>query len=315
MRVFVTGATGFVGQEVVRQAREGGHSVRILVRNSQPRSTNASEIHVGDVLDARTLEGALGDIEAIIHLVGIISEVGRHTFENIHALGTRNMVEAAQRSGVKRFLHMSALGTRAGAVSRYHQSKWAAEETVRQSGLDYSIFRPSLIYGPGDHFVNLFAKMAKFSPVLPIMGAGNARFQPVAVEVVASAFIRALKEPRANHQTFDLCGPQTMTLPQILDEIMAATGRKRWKVYIPMALARCQAALLELFYGQILKQAPPLNRDQLLMLQEDNVGDRSKAEDLFGLTQTPFQEGIRSYLRGSDSKNGTRNTQHVRPQG
>src|SRR5206468_12073467 len=109
-----------------------------------------AEVHVGDVLDASSLEGALTGMAAVIHLVGIISEVGRSTFENVHTRGTQDMVAAAQRSGVKRFLQMSALGTRPKAASRYHQTKWAAEEAVRRSGLDFTIFRPSLIYGPQD---------------------------------------------------------------------------------------------------------------------------------------------------------------------
>src|SRR5207237_1119041 len=108
---------------------------------------------------------------AVIHLVGIISKVGRNTFENVHTQGTQNIVTSAREAGIKRFVHMSALGSRANAVSRYHQSKWAAEEAVRRSGLDYTIFRPSIIYGPKDHFVNLFDKMARFSPVLPVMGS------------------------------------------------------------------------------------------------------------------------------------------------
>ena len=303
MKVFITGATGFVGQEVVCQAHQNGHSLRIQARDSQTPSVRElalktkAEIHPGDVLDSRSLEGALEGAEAVIHLVGIISEVGNCTFENIHIQGTRNMVAASQRSGAKRFLHMSALGTRLGAVSRYHQSKWAAEEIVRQSGLEYTIFRPSLIYGPRDHFVNLFAKLSKFSPVLPIMAKGEARFQPVSVATVAEAFIRALNEPRAIRETFDLCGLETLTLPQILDTILGVTERKRWQLRIPLAIARCQAALLELVYCRILRKAPPLNRDQLIMLQEDNVGEGGKAEELLGLGQTRFRDGIAGYLK------------------
>jgi uncharacterized protein YbjT (DUF2867 family) len=293
MKVFITGATGFVGDEVVRETYQAGHSLRILVRH--PRSSmvqevvsqTAAETHAADVLEPKSLQGALEGIDAVIHLVGIISEVGR---------STRNLVSAAQSSGVKRFLHMSALGTRAGAASRYHQSKWAAEEIVRQSGLDYTIFRPSLIYGPKDHFVNLFSNIACFSPVLPVMGSTSARFQPVAVGVVATAFVRALSEPKSINHTLDLCGPGTLTFPELLDQILEVTGRRRWKLHIPLPLAQVQAALLELLYRGILRKAPPLNRDQLIMLQEDNVGDRRQAEELFGLTQRRFREGIANYL-------------------
>jgi NADH dehydrogenase len=233
----------------------------------------------------------------VIHLVGIISEVGQSTFENIHIEGTHKVANAARICGVKRFLHMSALGTRPAAASRYHRSKWAAEEIVRQSGLEYTIFRPSLIYGREDHFVNLFAKIARFSPLLPVLGNATARFQPVAVEVVAAAFMRALAEAKTINHTLDLCGPDTFTFPLLLDRILEATGRKRLKIHIPLPLARLQAGFLEGVYRGLLRKAPPLNRDQLIMLQEDNVGDCRQAEEILGLTQQRFCEGIGSYLR------------------
>jgi uncharacterized protein YbjT (DUF2867 family) len=303
MKVFITGATGFVGREIVLQAEARGHTLRLLTRKPANRalqhipSISRAEIQFGDVLDSTSLRRAFGGIDAVIHLVGIISEVGRRTFANIHIEGTRNVVAAAQSAGVNRIIHMSALGTRPNASSRYHQSKWAAEEIVRQSGLDYTIFRPSLIYGPNDHFVNLFSTLARFSPVLPIIGRENAEFQPVAVAVVAQAFITALQEPRACNETFDLCGPERMTMRELLDQILAVTGRKRWKVHIPLLVARGQAALLELVCKRLLRKAPPLNRDQLIMLQEDNVGERNKAEEILGLNQGLFREGIGSYLR------------------
>src|SRR5438034_5864811 len=114
---------------------------------------------------------------------------------------------------------MSALGTQPDAVSRYHQSKWAAEQIVRGSGLDYTIFRPSLIFGPQDRFVNVFAKIIRLSPILPVMGNDTAKFQPVSIAVVAAAFVRSLSEPKSIGRTYDLCGPETFTLPEILDEI------------------------------------------------------------------------------------------------
>ena len=302
MKVLVTGATGFVGREVVRQLRKGGQAIRILARSrNSPRVQEAvsrygAEVHVGDVLDAASLDGALSGMDAVIHLVGIISEVGESTFENIHTRGTGNIVAAARQAGVRRFAHMSALGTRANASSRYHQTKWAAEQLVRHSGLDFTIFRPSLIYGPEDQFVNMFARMIRLSPVVPLIGSPSARFQPVPVEAVAAAFVGSLGEPNCADQTYDLCGPEALTLSEIVDRILDVLQRRRLKVQVPLALARCQAVGLEFIYRRLLRRASLLNRDQLIMLQEDNVGNPQPANEIFGLNPLPLREGIAKYL-------------------
>ncbi len=244
--------------------------------------------HLGDVTQASSLRGALGGVEAIIHLVGIISQVGPSTFENVHVRGTQNVLAAAQEAGVRRFVQMSALGTRPNASSVYHLTKWAAEEAVRHGGLDYTIFRPSLIFGPRDQFVNLFAGISRFSPILPILGDGAARFQPVAVQAVAAAFTKSLTDGAALGQTFDLCGPDTLTFEEMLDEILAATGRRRVKVHLPLGVARVQTALLEWLFSKLLHRAPPLNRDQLIMLQEDNIGRGEQANALLRSRRLDF---------------------------
>lgn len=299
MKVLLTGATGFVGAEIAKQLGQAGHPVRRLVRAGRPRRetpASGSEFQPGDVTDAASLKGACDGIQAVIHLVGIISEVGGQTFEKVHTQGTKNLLAEAQRAGVRRFVQMSALGTRPNAPSRYHQSKWAAEESVRGSGLDYTIFRPSLVYGPRDHFVNLFAKIIRRSPVVPIIGRPTALFQPVSVEAVARAFVRSLTDPRATGQTFDLCGPEKFTMPAMIDQILEVMGRKRLKLQVPRWVARCQAAFLEFVFPLLLRRASPLNRDQLIMLEEDNVGNGERANALFGLNHPEFRKGI-DYVR------------------
>jgi len=129
-----------------------------------------------------------------------------------------------------------------------------------------------------------------------VMGSGRAKFQPAAVGAVAGAFVKALSEPRSIGQTWDLCGPETLTLPEILDQILGVMGRKRLKLRVPLFLARCQAAFLEFVFPRLLRKAPPLNRDQLIMLQEDNVGNPRHANELFALKHATFREGIASYL-------------------
>ena len=296
MNVLITGASGFVGRAVTSEVVRAGHSVRALVRRPPHEAGGPVAWVPGSILAPEALREAARGCEAVIHLVGIIGEVGDQTFERVHHEGTLRVLEACQSAGVGRWIHMSALGTRPGAVSRYHRTKWAAEEAVRGSGLRWTIFRPSVIYGPGDGFVNLFERMSRWSPVLPLIGRRTARLQPVPVESVARAFACALDTATAIGKTYDLCGPDRLTLAEILATILRVTGRRRLRIPLPRAVAQVQARLLEAIYPSLLGRAAPLSRDQLLMLDEDNLGDPAPAQRDLGIDSVPFEAGIRRFL-------------------
>lgn len=303
MKVLLTGGTGFVGGAVLEQLCTDGHEVVLLARHpDSAKSLQTNQKHpnisvvAGDILKPETLVAASNGCDAVVHLVGIIAESGRVTFEQVHHVGTRNMVEAAKNSGVQRFVHMSALGTRPNAIARYHQSKWEAEECVRNSGLDWTIFRPSIIYGPGDGFVNLFVRMSKWLPMMPVIGDGRNQFQPIPVKDVAKCFSASFGLQESIGECFDLCGPERLSFVEVLRAILKVTGRNRSLVHIPLPLARVQASALEFVYGKLLRSPPPLSHDQLIMLQEDNVGNPEWANTLFNLHPEPFAAGIASYL-------------------
>jgi len=296
MRVFVTGGTGFVGSEVLRQLSAAGHGVRCLVRpGSESRlAVEGAEIHHGDATDPKSLQGALEGCDAVIHLVGIIREFpGKGiTFKKLHFEATRNMVEAAELQGVKRYLQMSANGTRKEAETTYHQTKWQAETTVRASSLDWTIFRPSLIFGPGDAFVNLIANIMAKLPVMPVVGDGRYRMTPVAVEDVATGFVRALDREEAIGKIYHCCGLQTFTYDQILDLVGEALGKKSvCKIHQPAGLMRPFVSLLEAF------PRFPLTTGQMTMLLEGNVCDPTQWAETFGITPRPFAEGIKKFLQ------------------
>jgi NADH dehydrogenase len=297
MRVFVAGGTGFVGRELVRQLVGAGHTVRCLVRSGSEGKLEVREgveIHLGDATRPDTLEKSLQGCGALVNLVGIIREYpGRGiTFERLHPGATANLVAAAQTQGVKRFLQMSANGTRDQATAPYHQTKWQAEETVRGSTLDWTIFRPSLIFGPGDEFVTMLAALIRKLPVVPVIGDGRYRMSPVAVADVAAGFVGALKRPETVGQIYHCCGPAAFSYDEILDLVAKALGRGPvTKLHHPLFLMKPAIALLEGIPNF------PITSGQLTMLLEGNVCDPHPWAETFAIQATPFAEGIARYLR------------------
>src|SRR5213594_2830910 len=276
-RVFVTGGTGFVGRTVVQALRAAGCAVRCLVRRGSERELHglgAIERVEGDVMARQSLAQGMAGCDAVIHLVGIIREhpsIGA-TFERVHAQGTINVLEAA-------------------AHSRYHQTKWAAEEAVRASPIPWTIFRPSIIYGRGDGFVTILAGMIGRLPVVPVIGTGRQRLQPVPVAHVAQGFVRALSLDASVKHTYDVGGPEPVTMVDLLDRVAAAMGRRRpLKAHAPLGLVRAATTVLYRFPGY------PLTPDQLLMLEEENTCEPGAFYETFDLVPVPLSAGLAAML-------------------
>ena len=294
MRILVTGGTGFVGREVVRQLSGVGNKVTCLVRDTgRARSIlpDKVQLHRGELSDAGSLKSALNECDAVIHLAGIIQERGRSTFEQIHVRGTAVLLKAAVEAGIKRFVHMSALGSRPDAVSRYHRTKYRAEEAVRESGMDWTIFRPSVIFGPGDQFFNLLGKFIRSMPVVPVIGPGNSRIQPIGVTKVAACFALSVGNPETYGKIYELGGSEVLTYNQVYEIIARVLGKQKKYIHVPIGMVKPGAFLMESFLPK-----PLITREQLIMLQEDNLCDPSEAAQEFGLEPETFEEGIRAYL-------------------
>lgn len=300
-RVFVTGGSGFVGSAVVDELLRRDWLVIALAHHGKlPAHAQLREIR-GDIFDVASVDAAMSGCDAVIHLVGIIMEkptIGI-TFERMHFEATRAMVDAARRNHVQRYLQMSALGTRPDAPSRYHQTKWKAEEYVRGSGLDWTIFRPSLIHGPGG-FMKMEAGWArKASPpfvVMPYFGKGllglgaAGLLQPVYVKDVASAFVDAIDTPASVHKTYDLAGPERFTWPELHHAAaIEIVGKHRLTAPIPVWFAKLLA-------GVGLGPMLDFSRDQIVMSQEDNTGDPGPFQTDFGRTLRPFRASLREYV-------------------
>ena len=295
-RIFVTGGTGFVGRRVVRALLAHGLLVRCLVRPGSEedlRGFEAIERVPGDVLHPRGLAAGVEGCSAIVHLVGIIREhrLRGVTFDALHRRATEHMLAIAHEAGVRRFVHMSALGVRADARSGYHRTKWQAEEAVRASGLAWTIFRPSLIYGTGDGFVSMVANMIRRLPVLPILGDGRYRLQPVVVEHVAEGFARACMWEGSAGRTYEIAGPTPYPYLDLVDEIARAMDESPpRKVHAPMPLVKAMTrglGWLPFF---------PVTRDQLLMLEEESVADAGPFYADFNLAPEPLPDGLRRML-------------------
>ncbi|GAV21331.1 NADH dehydrogenase [Mariprofundus micogutta] len=228
-----------------------------------------------DVVDGTGLDKAVAGADTVIYLVGLLFEKGCQNFATAHVDGVARVLDACKRAGVQQYLHMSALGAGQVDESAYAQTKGEAEALVRESGLNWTIFRPSIIYGAGDNFFNQFKAMSALLPVMPVI-SGATRFQPVWVEDVARAFVSSIGNRHVNGQAYDLGGPGTYSFQELLEMLMAELGRKRLLIPVPGFAAK----LMALFTG--LLPTPPITLDQLKLLAHDNVVDGEPFPAIFG---------------------------------
>lgn len=285
MRILVTGASGFVGKAVVAELIHRGHQVWAGSR----RGEAGPGVHgvTLDVADPGSVQRAVGlaDPEVVVHLVGIIAQKGEQTFERVHVEGTRHVLAATPRGA--RYVHMSALGAREDSASRYSSSKARAEALVRASGLRWTIFQPSLIFGPGDDFFGrVLRELVSAGPVVPQIGDGSFPFRPVSVQDVAQAFAGAAGSEVGTGQTFALTGPEEFTFRQLLTLELQALGKRKPVLPVPLALMNLAVPLM-----QLLPQ-PPITRDQYAMLKEGNTAPNEPARTVFALPMLRLQEQL-----------------------
>ena len=302
----VFGGSGFIGRYVVKRLAAAGYQVRIAARDTEAAAALKPMGDVGQIVamgasvnDAAAVARAVEGAEVVVSLVGILAEARPGDFQRIQADGAATIAQAAAAAGVRRLVHVSALGVSAEHPSLYARSKAAGEAAVRAAFPAAVILRPSLVFGPEDGFFNRFARMAQLSPVMPVIG-GATRFQPVYVGDVADAVMAGLTDAAAG-KTFELGGPRVATMRELLTYILAETARPRCLVAVPMVVARMQAMLLEHVPGK------PLTRDQLLLLARDNVV-ASGADGLaaLGIAATPMEAVVPAYLRRYQPGGGVR---------
>lgn len=304
--VLVVGGTGFVGRHVVARLVGRGYAVTVPTRR-RGRAGHlimlpTIDVVEADVHDDATLARLVRGPDAVINLVGILqgsrgSPYGPE-FARAHVELPQRIVAACAVAGVRRYLHMSALGADSQGPSMYQRSKGDGEARVRASGLDWTIFRPSVIFGPEDKFLNMFAQLARLFPVLPVGGTA-VRFQPVWVGDVADAFCNALDKRATFGGTYELAGPRVYTLRELVEFAARASGHPRPVIGMPGAAARMQAMLMELAPGE-----PLMSRDNLDSMKVDNVASVQPFEPApeLGIRLTAMEAEAPSYLSGQGSR-------------
>ena len=291
--ILVTGGTGFVGGHVVHALRAAGKDVRVLVRD---RRTGArveawgATLAEGDMTDPTSLRAAVDGCEAVVHLVAI--RQGREErFRRVMVEGTRDLLAAATAAGVGRVVHMSALGTsdQTKDLVPYYGAKWDSERLVEGSGIPYVIFRPSFVFGTDGGILPTFVKLARFTPVTPIIGSGRQRIQPIWVDDVAEYFVRAVDLEAAPGRIFELGGPDAVSWNEFWERLKRARRSRRPSVHVPVRLMRLNALVTERLPGDI-----PLTNDLLTMLEHgDNVVSNPVAVETFGFPLVPLDEQLR----------------------
>lgn len=315
--VTVFGGTGFVGRHIVKRLLERDFIVRVPTRSFERVKKLKPMGYLGqvvpvhcDVRNEDSIKGAIEGSEAVINLLGILYERGSNNFLNIHVKAAKRIAEEARACGVKTMVHMSALGVDKNSAANYATSKLAGENAVREVFPNAVIFRPSVIFGPNDNFLNKFATLARFSPILPVIGApglpkvdlgegkvdilgdGGPKFQPVYVGDVSDAFVAAVCDPSLAGKTFELGGPETYSFMGLLRDMLRITRQRAILMPVPYWLASIKA-----FFLQFLP-VPPMTPDQVRLLKVDNVvseGAAGFAE--LGITPNSLEAVAPSYLK------------------
>jgi uncharacterized protein YbjT (DUF2867 family) len=295
--ILVAGGTGFVGAGIVRELARRGKPVEVLSRHPDPARFPGLnvEFRQGDVTQPETLAAAMQGVDAVVGCQQFpnspIENPGKgYTFEKIDAEGTENLVRAAKAAGVGRYVYLSGAG--AGPEGRHwFVAKWRAETAVKDSGLTYTILRPSWVYGPEDRSLNRFLKMSRFLPFVPLIGmAGAQQMQPVFIDDVGRGVVESLDNPAANNQLFELGGPQVMSMSDVVRAALRASGRRRLLLPSPKPLMKLVASVIQFAPGR------PLTPDAVDFIAHDALADPTAIQQKLGLRVTPLDEALATYL-------------------
>lgn len=304
MNIFFSGSTGYVGRRILSTLIDSGHTVFVLLRNESVNKIPEQfmpnlRIIKGDVTNHESYAGKLSDCDAIMYLPGLIREFPKRgiTFQQIHFTSVKNMIDSANREGVKRFLLMSANGVRPNASTQYLRTKYDAEEYLKQSGLRWTIFRPSVIFGDENkkvkNFISVIIDLLNQMPLfVPVIGNGEYRLQPISIQNVADAFVKSLESENSIGKTYSLCGKKVFTYNQLVDLILKFLGKKKLKLHLPVWQMKLLAKLFDKY------EWFPVTYDQITMLLEENIcrGGTDFFEEL-NIEPIDLEDGLKVFLK------------------
>lgn len=269
--IAVLGGTGFIGRNVLEQLSQGEEPMRALYRKSSKadslRQYKNVELVEGDVVDPASLKRLMQGADKLIHAAAVTGNIKNvnNIYERVHVEGTKNVVKAAQEAGIRKIVLLSGLGTKPANPGTYMQTRWLMEEAIRQSGIDWFILQPSILFGKGSEFFEAQARIIKLAPVAPVIGNGKTRFQPIYVKDVARCTVEALNSPDKVGRALAIGGPEYYTMNELINLIVRTLGKKRIKVYLPLWAAGIQAKLFNLL------PKPPLTPATVELFDFDNV--------------------------------------------
>ena len=274
----------------MRELLERGHEVRCLVHTPGRERMfphRDVEVQYGSISDPTALKNAFYDAESVIHLVGVIRPTRLNSFDDVHREGTANVLAAAKQAGANHFLHVSVIGAANDQTYPYLYTKWLGEQEVVKSGMDFTIFRPSMLFGEGDEFLNSLAGMIRLFPIVPVIGSGKNRLHPLAADDLARCIAITLSREDLKGRTIDLGGAERLSYNELVTEVAKAMGKRRLRFHLPVWLMRSVAAV-----SQGIMPRPPITTDQIKMLGIRSVAEMGEVERVFGFTPQSLEGNI-----------------------
>lgn len=304
--IFVAGATGFVGRHLLESLKESGAPVRCLVRDEKKAErvrAMGCEAVQGDITDESSLKGLLEGVKTVVHLVGILKEEGRTTFDAVHVKGTQNLVNEAVAAGVKRFFYQSALGADPDSRFQYCKTKARAEQIVMEGGISYTIFRPSLIIGEGDGFTLRTRQVLTAGSVVLVPGKGEARFQPLYIGDWVRCLHAVLADPAFDKRTIELGGPEHLSYQEILKTYMKVLKINKSMVHVPMGIMRFGLPFMgaaRSLASAVGREIPEVTGELLSLLEQDNICETDGVLKKFGFEPVRLSEALKQFLKAGE---------------